>query len=1242
MIRWIGIFCIYFISFDLFSQSWQPLGEEVTITFHNIGRSLAANKNGTSFIIGNSAVNLGDFNNGFAMVYERKNNSWLQKGETIFGDTTNGLSGFAVAMNAEGNVIAIGAPGKSVSGTNSGAVKIYHWIGSKWEQKGETLTGTSAADRSGRSISISEDGNIVAFGSRNHDNRKGNVRIFQWNGIKWNQLGSDLKGLNEDDHFGYALHITPDGKTLAVGANFSWDNGQESGYTQVFDWNGSAWNERGKKLSGLDTFGYFGSSVKLSVDGSVLAVGSTGANDQSGNRVGSVKIFQWQNGEWQQKGQTIFGKQKGEQYGHAVELSEDGNLIISSSIVFGRIESLEWYNSKWNLKYQDLIDGTSNLNHFGYAIDLNADQNQLIVTSALKMNQFGKYGNIETYQSSCNSISRVSVNDCKPYRSPSGKYIWTTSGTYFDTLKNHLSCDSIIYHNLKFYKDTSLVIYACKTYTSPSGKYLWSTNGRYFDTLTASNGCDSIIDITLNFSWIQSMVDISECNEYKSPSGKYIWRASGQYLDTLRNSEQCDSTITIQLNILNTKEDKALLICEPTFTSPSGKYIWDSPGQYFDTIKNSNGCDHFISLDLKFGIPTDFSYDEIKCGRMLSPSKKYFWDSSGIYKEKLINSSGCDSTITVDLTIHNHSWNQKGQLFYGEGYNIALGVDVELSSDGQTLSLNKPGSGVLMDKTGQVDIYRWNGIQWELKGNPIKEQNGVGDFGLEMDLNSDGSAIIISNQSALKGSDAVGSATVYYWNGQDWEQKGKPIYGDIPYEKSSRYVRISDDANTVFISSVCSWHPMNILTGRIRVFSWNGMEWIQKGKDITGDSIYCNAVFMSINSEGSIFATTMHGSNNPRQVRIYKWNGVDWEQRGNDIVAKLSDNSFGHRICLDSTGNRIAISSPTDSDFQYYLGRIFVYEWKNEQWVKLGNELSGENEMDKIGIDMKMNRSGNRIIASGSNGFEKDRNIVYTYEWNGKHWTRYGCEIPVLNDEPQVGYSVEISNDGKIVAMGNPNRNIQTGQVVCYELCNYDNTSYKQKSCSSILSPSGSKLWDKSGKYTEVLKNIFGCDSIISVYLEVNAINDSIINLGNSIESIDTTANYQWLNCDQSYEIIPGENLRWFVPKRNGSYAVELTKGFCKDTTICVSVTTVSTSSISKHQYLSYYPNPSNGKVYFESKQNSGSMQYIIRDNYGKIISNGTIDNSTKFSINLPDQSAIYTLELISRNKSYRIKLIRI
>lgn len=219
---------------------------------------------------------------------------------------------------------------------------------------------------------------------------------------------------------------------------------------------------------------------------------------------------------------------------------------------------------------------------------------------------------------------------------------------------NDLNFANTLYYLIEFdggCTETSSTITksVCDSYTSPSGK-TWTITGTYNDTIPNAAGCDSVITVNLTIlSSTQSTSVVNSCGAFTSPSGK-LWTMSGTYKDTIPNSLGCDSIITINLRV---SYSSYIFIdeirCDSYTSSWSGK-TWTTTGTYNDTIPNAAGCDSVITVNLTILSSTQSSSNINTCSAFTSPSGKV-WTTSGTYLDTILNSAGCDSIMTFNLTI---------------------------------------------------------------------------------------------------------------------------------------------------------------------------------------------------------------------------------------------------------------------------------------------------------------------------------------------------------------------------------------------------------------------------------------------------------------------------------------------------------------------------------------------------------------------------------------------------------------
>ncbi|MES2560567.1 MAG: gliding motility-associated C-terminal domain-containing protein [Bacteroidota bacterium] len=255
-------------------------------------------------------------------------------------------------------------------------------------------------------------------------------------------------------------------------------------------------------------------------------------------------------------------------------------------------------------------------------------------------------GTIDGVLLTFNTVIPKDTGVCTKMISPSGRYVWDSSGVYVDTLLTQLGCDSILQFRVtKLQTKSVLDTSVCYRMTSYSGKYNWDSTGTYKDTIPNSKGCDSLITARVRVSHSRSNIDTSVCTTFKSPSGKFFLDSTGTFYDTIPNYRNCDSILKIKLTVLRPKSIIDTSYCR-TYISPSGKLSINTSGTYTDTLLNSNGCDSIITIRYTQLIYTD-TLRITDCKSLTSPSGKYIYSLTGQYYDTLAAAQGCDSIIVV-------------------------------------------------------------------------------------------------------------------------------------------------------------------------------------------------------------------------------------------------------------------------------------------------------------------------------------------------------------------------------------------------------------------------------------------------------------------------------------------------------------------------------------------------------------------------------------------------------------------
>ena len=226
--------------------------------------------------------------------------TWTQLGADIDGEAADDSFGTGLSLSSDGSRVAIGAPANDGNGSNSGHVRIYQYNKSAWVQVGGDIDGEAADDRSGSNVSLSSDGSRVAIAAPLNDgngSNSGHVRIYDFNGSAWVQVGGDIDGEAADDRSGRTLSLSSDGSRVAIGAPANDGNGFDSGHVRIYDFNGSAWVQVGGDIDGEAATDNSGIRVSLSSDGSIVAIGARYNDGANGADSGHVRVYSISSGE---------------------------------------------------------------------------------------------------------------------------------------------------------------------------------------------------------------------------------------------------------------------------------------------------------------------------------------------------------------------------------------------------------------------------------------------------------------------------------------------------------------------------------------------------------------------------------------------------------------------------------------------------------------------------------------------------------------------------------------------------------------------------------------------------------------------------------------------------------------------------------------------------------------------------------------------------------------------------------
>jgi len=225
-------------------------------------------------------------------------------------------------------------------------------------------------------------------------------------------------------------------------------------------------------------------------------------------------------------------------------------------------------------------------------------------------------------------------------------------GIYQQTLNGVNGCDSIL--NITIVElplnSASLDLEICQGSSIDVNGEIYDAMGIYQQTLIGADGCDSILTITIEALLSSvSNLDLEVCQGESVDVNGELYDQMGSYQQTLMGTNGCDSLLMIEITeLVNTSETIEAKICEDA-TIQINDEVYNATGTYEQVLINSSGCDSILTIEIEaFPIAAETVQGEFCQGDSFEINNEQF-DAPGVYEQVLISAEGCDSILTIEL-----------------------------------------------------------------------------------------------------------------------------------------------------------------------------------------------------------------------------------------------------------------------------------------------------------------------------------------------------------------------------------------------------------------------------------------------------------------------------------------------------------------------------------------------------------------------------------------------------------------
>ena len=960
------------------------------------------------------------------------------------GIANSDLFGSDTTLSADGNILAVGAYNSDVNSSYSGQVTLYHWKNSAWEALGSRINGISST-QTGYSIALSSDGTKLVVGSPYHNSQTGYVTVYEladYQNDAPEVLNSTailsksssitlLPYVNDQENDSYTITINQPSNGTAVvsntkiiytpNQNFA---GQDYVTFQASDGNNissvatitlNVYNffypegfQVGEEIIGEAKDDYFGGSIAINDDGSIIAIGSS-LNDSNGTDSGEVKIFKNTNDSWVQIG-NLNGAGANSSFGTKLALNGIGNQILINGKYLYQYDETSWILShEFNMNPTSVeIDYSGNVILFQFSSTVEVykkygsdwhktDQNFTNITrSALSQDGTSLVitdGNDDTAAS---NTGKVTVYNLVEHTwNQTGQVLYgTDSGDNFGNVIAFSGDGKTLVVNSPN-NDTAGSNYGKvttyhKTLTS-TGTINWAVdpnplygiNSSFGNSLRMnSNGTFLIIDNILysyhNNQWIKST---NQFYDYEA----FDWSKNGSTLlfskQSYANGSKTNSGRVWVKKMINVNNH-----------APVTNVLFDA------TPKNTPAIIHLSADDSDGDVLTYSMVSQPQNGSMNVSGTTFIYtptqEFTGIdfFTFKATDGALESNVATVTINVYNKAILSEAGLIHqsltGSVTSDGFGTAIATNGNGSLFIVSSPG----FDQTGSVNsgkasVFINSGSQWELMDSEIFGQNAGDYFGSSVEMNQAGDIVVVGNDINDNNSSDSGVVHVYSKTISGslilWDEVGS-IEGRSYSLQYGYKVSMSASGNSIAIA------------GRGNVFLFENIngEWVKSSMNIE----FVNISSLTMNMDGTRLA--IGSSNTTGKVQVYQKSSHSWSELGSALVR---EGGFGTSVTFNGDGSLMAVGDPYVNSNR---GQVLLYKWDNNQWSQYGSPLNGVDINENFGKQVSMNSQGT-LLATGSS------TSIKLYQINTTSFSYAGT----INGD--LGNRVKISPDGTHLFLGN-------------------------------------------------------------------------------------------------------------------------------------------------------------------------------------------------------------------------------
>lgn len=572
----------------------------------------------------------------------------------------------------------------------------------------------------------------------------------------------------------------------------------------------------------------------------------------------------------------------------------------------------------------------------------------------------------------------------------------------------------------------------------------------FTDHLTTVNGCDSTVNLTLTVGDVltNTLAEVVACDSYSWTAGDgetYELTATGNYASEVYANEMGCTTVDVlplTINASNTGVD-VQVACD-NFTWIDGNVYTESNNTATYTLTNAAGCDSVVTLNLTINNAVLNNIEMTVCD-------SYEWNgetltTTGFYTYNYTTPEGCNGIDNLLLTVNNsttgnevatacdsYTWNGETYTESGEyTFNTTNAAGCD-STATLTLTINTSNTGV--DVQTACDSYTW------IDGNVYTVSNNTATYTL---TNVNGCDSVVTLNLTINNSVANAISDVacnsYVWEGSYYTESGE-------YTKTFEAANGCDSIVTLTLT-INQPVAETISETACGSYTWNGITYNASGNytqtDVAANG--CDSVttlVLTINQP-------VTGAFTDAACESYTWNGETYTESGAYTQTFTAANGCDSVVTLTLTINAPANTTEDVTACESYTWHGQVYT-TNGAYTYNFTDNNGCAAVATLNLTINQPANTTETVTACN-----------SYSWNNQTYTSSGVYTSTFVDANGCNATATLS-----LTINNP-----------------VNATFTVTECESYTWHG--QVYTVSGNYTYTTTAANGCDSIETLVLTIN------------------------------------------------------------------------------------------------------------------------------------------------------------